>query len=416
MVNETITDKSVDNKKPLPKGWKWVGLREISIVGPDNGIFKKRHEFGRGVPIVNVLDLFRDIKLDLSKVERVEVTKTEEKKYSIAKGDLFFCRSSLKREGIGWCCYALEVEEPSVFECHVMRVRLNPEIALPEFIAYYWRLSSVREEVIGKAKTSTMTTMNQEDLASIKIPLPPLAEQKRIAAILSEQLAAVERARKAAQEQLEAAKALPAAYLREVFESEEAKRWEKRKLGEICEIISKQVNPTIAEFSSLPHVNGENIEKGSCRLLNLRSAAEDSMTSNKYLFDGGEVLYSKLRPYLRKAVVVDFRGVCSADMYPIKVKSQHIEAHFLCWMLVSDTFTKYAEEESRRARMPKLNREQLFSWDAFVPPLSLQKLIVQKLREKMSNIEILIQRLKDQLNTINKLPSALLQRAFSGQL
>jgi type I restriction enzyme S subunit len=173
---------NIKNKR-LPDGWQWVKLGELSIAGPSNGIFKQRHEFGRGVPIVNVYDLYRSLAVDLNAVERVEVSDKELRSYRIAPGDLFFCRSSLKREGIGWCCYVRDVPEPAVFDCHVMRVRLNPEKADSEFIAYYWRHPDVRKEVIKNSRTATMTTMNQEDLSNVDILLPPLAEQKRIAAI-----------------------------------------------------------------------------------------------------------------------------------------------------------------------------------------------------------------------------------------
>jgi type I restriction enzyme, S subunit len=132
---------------------------------------------------VNVYDLYRSLTVDLNAVERVEVSDKELRSYGIAPGDLFFCRSSLKREGIGWCCYVRDVPEPAVFDCHVMRVRLNPEKADSEFIAYYWRHPDVRKEVIKNSRTATMTTMNQEDLSNVDILLPPLAEQKWIAAI-----------------------------------------------------------------------------------------------------------------------------------------------------------------------------------------------------------------------------------------
>ena len=72
---------------------------------------------------------------------------------------------------------------------------------------------------------------------NVRVPLPPLPEQKRIAGILKEQLAAVERARAATEAQLEAAKALPAAYLREVFVSDEAKDWPAHAMENLSNLI-----------------------------------------------------------------------------------------------------------------------------------------------------------------------------------
>ena len=206
--------------QPLPDGWRWVKLGEIASHGPDNGIFKRRGDFGKGVPIVNVSDLYRSLHVDLSLTERVCVIDDELKRYGIMPGDLFFCRSSLKREGIGWCCVIKEMEEPAVFECHVMRVRLKITAAISEYVAHYWQHPAVREEVIGNSRTATMTTMNQQDLAGVMIPLPPLPEQQRIVDLLQEQMAVVEKARAAAEEELRTINALPAALLRRAFSGE----------------------------------------------------------------------------------------------------------------------------------------------------------------------------------------------------
>lgn len=204
----------------LPKSWRWAKLGKIALNGPDNGIFKRRSDFGQGVPVVNVSDLYRSLYVDLSLAERVQITKDELKRYEIMSGDLFFCRSSLKREGIGWCCLIKEVPEPAVFECHVMRVHLKPTEAIPQYVAHYWQHPAVRERVIGNSRTATMTTMNQKDLADVEIPLPTLSEQRRIAAMLAEQMGGVDAARAAAQAELETINALPAALLRRAFYGE----------------------------------------------------------------------------------------------------------------------------------------------------------------------------------------------------
>jgi type I restriction enzyme S subunit len=184
----------------------------------------------------------------------------------------------------------------------------------------------------------------------------------------------------------------------------------------MCVIVAPQVDPTLAEYRDLPHVSGENIESATGRLKYLNTASEDRMTSGKYLFDPGDVLYSKLRPYLRKVTLIDFKGLCSADMYPLKVNPDLLDPAFTVWMLLSNEFTIYANEESQRSRMPKLNREQLFGWPAPLIPLDKQKEFGIYLKEKMREIDKLIKRLEGQLDAINELPGSLLHQAFNGEL
>src|SRR5439155_8583099 len=152
-------------------------------------------------------------------------------------------------------------------------------------------------------------------------------------------------------------------------------------LGDVAWIDAHIVDPTLPPHKALPHVSAENIAPITGELLNVRSATEDGMESGKYFFDPGDVLYSKLRPYLRKAAVADFAGLCSADMYPIKTDQHRVTPDYLRALLVSAAFTAYANEASARSRMPKLNREQLFSYEVQLPQL-------EEHRSAMSSMEL----------------------------
>lgn len=280
-----------------------------------------------------------------------------------------------------------------------------------------WWLKAVDLASLNKA--SAVPGLNREDAYEFPIPFPPLAEQNRIAAALNEQVAAVQRARAAAQAQLADANALPNAYLRQMLPAAGQifpPEWRMVKLGEICTISARQVDPKIPEFGALPHVSAEDIESGTGRLLKLRSATEDGMISGKYLFESGSVLYSKIRPYLRKAAFAPFRGLCSADMYPLDALGGSVDPHYLQWLLLSQPFTDYADGESRRARMPKLNRDQLFAYSAPLPPLDEQRRTAQLLSEKIAASERLRLSLETQVAEISSIPAVLLRRAFAGGL
>ncbi|MEI6205176.1 MAG: restriction endonuclease subunit S [Desulfuromonadales bacterium] len=100
-----------------------------------------------------------------------------------------------------------------------------------EFILAALRL--FENDLVKKGSGSTFQAINRDDLLNLPIPLPPLPEQKRIAAILTEKMAAVEKARVAAEARLKAVKELPAAYLLEVFESDDAQKWPRRTLDDV---------------------------------------------------------------------------------------------------------------------------------------------------------------------------------------
>ncbi|MDM7919181.1 MAG: restriction endonuclease subunit S, partial [Methanosarcina sp.] len=81
-------------------------------------------------------------------------------------------------------------------------------------------LIAIRNNLIKKAFGGAMPNISQNVIKNLIIPLPPLTEQKRISEILKEQMAASEKARKAAEEELATINSLPAAILRKAFNGE----------------------------------------------------------------------------------------------------------------------------------------------------------------------------------------------------
>lgn len=183
------------------------------------------------------------------------------------------------------------------------------------------------------------------------------------------------------------------------------------ELSEVCSIDAPLVDPTTDTNSILPHVNGANIESESGRLLAVRTAKEDGMTSPKFLFKKGDVLYSKLRPNLRKVAIAPFDGLCSADMYPLTPVTDLVTPEYLCFLLLSDKFTEFAVEHSARARMPKLNRASLFSFKHRFPPLSRQRELIN-FASQFHEIEAAKAASESRVTVAEQLESSLFRVAF----
>ena len=124
------------------------------------------------------------MKIDLTNLDRVQVSDSELDKYRVYEGDIFFDRSSLVLEGIGHSNIILGMSEPTIFECHVMRLSPN-KLILPKFLFYYTQTNLFKQFIMSIAKTVTMTTITQPDLEKAQILIPPFPEQKQIVSILS---------------------------------------------------------------------------------------------------------------------------------------------------------------------------------------------------------------------------------------
>jgi type I restriction enzyme S subunit len=249
----------------------------------------------------------------------------------------------------------------------------------------------------------------------MEIPLPPVAEQRRIIARIQKIAAQVEAARDLRQAATEQADALVLSVLHRHFVVESA-NWAPLPMEQAIEISDKQVDPTLPEYAQLPHISGENMESKTCRLLPWQTAEADGVKSNNYLFTPQTILYSKIRPYLRKAVFVDFQGVSSAEVYPIRVISPRLDPQFVKWALIAEPFTNYANRLSGRTRMPKLNRKQLFGFNFTHPPLSEQCRIVSELDRLQKEVDALKALQSETSTALDALMPSILDKAFRGEL
>ena len=144
------------------------------------------------------------------------------------------------------------------------------------------------------------------------------------------------------------------------------KDWEVKAFNFVFELPSGQVDPTTDQYRDYILVAPDHIEKRSGRLLDMRSASSQGAISGKYLFRAGDIVYSKIRPYLRKAILADFHGLCSADMYPLRLKNNENRDFYFAFIL-GEHFSKFAESVSMRSGFPKINQEELSQYNLPYP-------------------------------------------------
>lgn len=162
----------------IPSGWEVQVLGDISVGGVSNGVFKQPSRVGRGVPLVNVSDLYGEFGVDLSACELFDAVSAECSRFGVKRGDIFFTRSSLNLIGIAHCNILRDIPDKAVYECHLMRLCPESSVAVSEYIALWCRAPFARAFFMARAKQTTMTTIAQPDILPLPVPVPPLPEQK----------------------------------------------------------------------------------------------------------------------------------------------------------------------------------------------------------------------------------------------
>ncbi|HOW55146.1 MAG TPA: restriction endonuclease subunit S [Syntrophorhabdaceae bacterium] len=188
--NVKMKDSGVEWLGEIPEHWKVKKLKHIVQDNLANGIFKKKDSFGSGVKLINVYDIYRDdFFVHSASLERVEVELSEQKKYAVFAGDIFFVRSSLKLEGVGRSVCALDIDEPTVFECHVVRTRPKRELVNPKYLIHYLNSAPTINRLVSLSNNVTMATIDQDKIKNLEIVLPPRTEQDLMMASLEQDLA-----------------------------------------------------------------------------------------------------------------------------------------------------------------------------------------------------------------------------------
>ena len=161
--------------------------------------------------------------------------------------------------------------------------------------------------------------------------------------------------------------------------------WEWVRFFSVADIATNLVRPE--EYADYMHIAPDNIEKATGTLFECHTVQQDKVVSPNHLFYKGQIIYSKIRPLLRKAVIAPFDGLCSADMYPLNTA---INRKYLLRYMLSDAFNlQVATAMSSRVKMPKINQDELSKILIPIPPMQEQERIVSRIEELFDKITLI---------------------------
>ena len=130
----------------------------------------------------------------------------------------------------------------------------------------------------------------------------------------------------------------------------------------------------------------EDIEKESGKIINIRKARERKISGDKVQFYKGQVLYSKLRPYLKKILVAPNDGICSSEIVPFNLFG-NIDSQYVVYFLKSPHVDFIINSVTYGVKMPRVGTETMVELPFPLPPLAEQKRIVAKIEELLPYID-----------------------------
>ncbi|RLK51358.1 type I restriction enzyme S subunit [Alkalispirillum mobile] len=239
------------------------------------------------------------------------------------------------------------------------------------------------------ADTTSVPQINNKHVKPLPFPLPRNEEQRAIATALSDADALIESldrliAKKRAIKQAAMQQLLTGQTRLPGFTDE----WETKRLGEFVSIRNQKVMPS-SVHPDIPCIELEHIGQGDGRLLS--SSTAKYSTASKYQFRAGDVLFGRLRSYLRKYWLAEQDGICTTEIWPLMVDSSQAASGFLLGIVQTDRFNESASI-SYGTHMPRADWKVLKNFEVSLPSVNEQTAIANVLSDMDTEIEALERR------------------------
>ena len=180
-----------------------------------------------------------------------------------------------------------------------------------------------------------------------------------------------------------------------------------KQLGEIASIRNHKILPSDVSVETLC-IELDHIEQGNGRLLEYSTAQYS--TSSKYCFYSGDVLFGRLRTYLRKFWHADQNGICTTEIWPLMTDPQQIDSGFLYVVVQSDRFIE-AANISYGTHMPRADWEVMKNLGVRLPPICEQRAIAAVFSDMDAEIAVLEAR-RDKTRDLKQ---AMMQELLAGK-
>ena len=196
--------------------------------------------------------------------------------------------------------------------------------------------------------------------------------------------------------------------------------WMWARLGDISTYAQRKTKVSVSDITDdMWSLDLEDIEKDSGKILRFCTAAERKISGDKVQFYKGQILYSKLRPYLKKILVAPNKGICSSEMVPFSLYAKQ-DADYWVYVLKSPYVDGLINSVTYGVKMPRVGTETMVNLVVPLPPLAEQKRIVAKIEELLPLVDS-YEQAWTKLEDFNRrfpedMKKSILQQAIQGKL
>lgn len=405
----------------LPPGWQRARLGDLAeddeafADGPFGSNLKTEHYSSKGARVIRLQNIGRGIFLDADKAFIPLEHFANLRRHGLEPDDVIIAALGDGARPAGRACVLPPGLGPAIVKADCFRIRLPRRLILPEFLAGFLNSPQSLTRVAGLMRGATRPRVTLKILKQLEVVLPSVLEQARIVRALGQAMQAVEQARAAAEVRLAAARTLPPAHLRSLFDRATPGGWHEIPLGKVLTLRKDVIHPRDLPRGRARFVGLEHIESGTGLRTGSLEVELADLTGRKPQFEQGEIVYGYLRPYLNKVWVAEFNGLCSVDQYVFRVDPAH-DQHFIAAFMRSASFLRRAPIATTPGQLPRIRTDEVASVSIALPPLLEQRRLLRQLAAADEATVKARRSSEAELAAIKSLAAALPRRAFTGEL
>ena len=419
----------------VPTHWELQCLRQVGRFSKGSG-GTKDDEVPNGLPCVRYGDLYTKHSNFIQEPASFISASNAHKYTPIVFGDVLFAASGETIDEIGKSAVNL-LDSTACCGGDVILFRLQHEMDA-RYIGYTMDCRPVALQKSLGGRGITVMHVYPSHLKGVLIPLPPLAEQAAIVRFLDHADRRIQRYTRAKEKLIALLEEQKQAVIHQAVTGQIDARtgkpypgykdsgvewlgrvpthWRVRRLKFVATIASGQVDPRLEEYRDKVLIAPNHIVAGCGQIERLETARAQGADSGKYVVRAGDVVYSKIRPHLRKGAIAPVHGLCSADMYPIRVLEDEVKAQYFLHLLLSEEVTRYTVECSMRVAMPKINRQSLGNCWITYPDLEEQSTVLDWIGDATAELEVLVDSARQEIDLLVEYRTRLIADVVTGKL
>ena len=269
--------------------------------------------------------------------------------------------------------------------------KMNETIVYPKFLELYFRQCWVWNEVEKYCTGTTKASRNrfkEKFFLDLEILLPSLAEQEHLVSKIESLIERIEQSGGLRLKTMEEIEELIEVSYRRVFDN--LKSSQQLPLDEITSEMGQHVQASQSPYYDYPYLSLADIQAHTGRILEYRTCQEAGIHGSAVLFETGDVLYSKLRPYLNKVVVPSFKGCATTELVVFRPDTTIVDRKYLATFLRSPQVVNGANTNSIGTKMPRTNMKWFRKIPVPLPTMQEQRRIVAYLdclREEVNELK-----------------------------